>query len=97
VLLYRKIIIGGVFIWLLTLGVIAGLVAGVVQGSKEMHTMNARLTALDGSTIQCANSDFHLDGNGQLVVRPDGSGRRLDDGSSSVLVQQAQFEHAFSK
>lgn len=84
--LYRNLLIAGFFIWLLTLGAIAGLVAGVIQGTKEMHVMNNKLVTLDGSVMQCASSDFAPNKDGKLVSRTGSAAA----GNLSIEVSRAE-------
>jgi hypothetical protein len=42
---------------------------GMIEATKEMHTISNKLTALDGSVVQVASSDFVPNADGKLVAR----------------------------
>jgi len=93
---YRRLLIIGFVIWLLTIGAIAAVVTGVVEGTKEMHATGDKLTSTNGNVLQCANNDFYVNANGQIVQRVDsGSGRRLQASSVPVVVASPSYIQAF--
>jgi len=68
--LYRYMIILGFTLWLVTIGVIACVVAGIVVGTKDMHSSpDGKMIDNTGAVLQCANSDFLPHSNGELAMR----------------------------
>jgi len=81
--IYSKVIMGGAFLWILTLTVVAMLIFGIVETTKEMKSKGAVMVNTKGETLQCANSDFFVQ-DGVLTSRISGN-RRLDDSSNRRL------------
>jgi hypothetical protein len=76
--MHRIFIVVGFVIWILTLGAIAGLVAGVVQLTKEMHTKGVKLENTNGQVLQVASSDFVPMPDGSLMLRDSATSLKID-------------------
>ena len=78
---------GGAFLYILTLTVIAMLIFGIVETTKEMKAKGAVMVNPQGQTLQCASSDFYMNEDGVLTQRVTHSNRRLATASKPTAVK----------
>lgn len=82
--IYSKVIMGGAFLWILTLTVVAMLIFGIVETTKEMKAKGQVMVNSNGQTLQCANSDFYTSADGVLLQRVVSTNRRLATKAAAI-------------